>query len=83
MIARDGRLPGSSSSRRAMRSRLARVVGQDDEVEQLRARLAPLASAQLGESLLDGGDRAHGRRHLRPSRASRSSAASGPQLPAA
>ena len=66
-----------------MRSRLARLVGEDDEVEQLRARLAALASAQLGEPLLDGGDRAHGRRHRRPSRASRSSAASGPQLPAA
>ena len=66
-----------------MRVGLARVVGEDDEVEQLRARLAALAAAQLGEALLDGGDRAHGRRHLRPSRASRSSAASGPQPPEA
>ncbi len=32
---------------------LARVVREHDEVEQLRARLAPLAAAQLGETLLD------------------------------
>ena len=62
---------------------LARIVGEHHQIEQLRARLAPLAAAQLGEALLDLGDRAHGRRHLRPSRASRSSAASGPQPPAA
>ncbi len=45
-----------------------------------RPRSPPRSSARRSSTL---GDRAHGRRHLRPSRASSSSAASGPQPPAA